>query len=126
MASDEPQVLRPALQGRIDHAFDFLTVCRLGEPVVGAGIQGQLDPPAVLDRGEDDDRRTAFDVGQGALEQPEAIELRHHHVGQNEVELTLVKAFEGLETVGRLDAAVAQVTQAPHERAAHGGLIVYD
>lgn len=124
VASDQPDVLRPTTQASLDDAFDVTGIGRLREPVVGARLERGLNAALVFDRRQDDHRGAPLDVGQGTLQQLKAVELRHHDVRQDEIELALVQALQGLEPVRRDNAAVVQGFELRDQRASNGSFVV--
>ena len=98
---------------------------RLGEVVVGAGVE-TLDPVADgVAGGEHQDRH----VVAGRAQRPgrlDAVEPRHHHVHHDDVGVLAPTRDQGLGAVGGQRDLVAVELQRPAQRVAHGLVVVDD
>ena len=98
---------------------------RLGQVVVGPGVE-TLD--AVADgvaRGEHEDRHAVADLAQrpGGLQ---AVEARHHHVHHDGVRVDAADPGEGLGAVGGGRDVVAVELQRAAQRLADGAVVLDD
>ena len=88
--------LLPAVEQRPDPAEQLDLVDRLGEEVVGAGLDAALEVAGLVQGGDHQDgdvlRRR---VGPEPLADLEAAELRHHHVEQDQVGLAAPRPRAG-------------------------------
>ena len=98
---------------------------RLGQVVVGPGVEA-LDPVADgVARGEHQDRDAVADLAQGAGGlQP--VEARHHHVHHDGVGVDAADAGQRLGAVGGGRDVVAVELQRPAQRLAHGTVVLDD
>ena len=100
---------RRAAQRRLDAAAELAHRERLGDVVVGAELEAEhLVDLLGLGRQHDDRHRARGAQPPAHLE---AVEVGHHHVEHDEVEVALGEALERLDAVGRAHHLVAVLAQ---------------
>ena len=98
---------------------------RLGEVVVGPGVQ-PLDPVADGVAGGEDEDRHVVPGGPQRAGRLEAVEPRHHHVHHDRVGPGAGDAREGLRPVAGERDVVAVELEGPSQRVADGPVVVDD
>jgi len=111
------------LQARADARLEEHGLEGLRQVVLGAALDAAHHAGQVVERGDHDHGHVArARVGLDALEHGEAVELRHHHVEQDEVERRRREHLEGAAAARRALDGVAL----PLQPALQDGAVVLD